>query len=316
MFRALITLLVTTSLFLGCSETSGTSPELKSIQFRAVDADGRDWACGASNLRVGNLSDVRPGDLRFYVHDVQMIGEDGRLIPVGLGPDDAWNAYPGVTLLDFEDASAECGFVIFGKAKTPEMNTHIWAAPVSEGPYRGIQFKLGVPSTVNHSDVALAEAPLNSTGMDHGQEDGRQFLRASFYSDLTGVTGNGDHHLLMLRTVCSNHTAEGGTPPEDAELCTKPNRPVIRLEPEGGFDPDQQEIVVDVGALFAGYSELGRPGAVDLNAEGRVDCFGPLHAGDVGPMSGEARCGTFYPNLGLSYETGRSAGDQSVFRVQ
>lgn len=284
------------------------------IRFKAADGDGKEWRCGSSNLRVGNLTDVRPGDLRFYVYDVTLLASDGTSVPFALVDDGKWQ-HQGVALLDFEDATAECAFVIFGKAKSADVNTELRGTPAAAGPFRGVRFTLGVPPSLNHTEVAIAPSPLSSTGMDHGPADGRQFLRASFYSTTTGTTGNNDHNLIMLRTVCNNVTGDGGAPPADAEACTKPNRPVITVERDGGFDPTQHEIVVDVTNLFAGYSPLGTPGPADLNDNGRVDCFGPLHAGDLGPTLGAERCGKFYPNLGLAYGTGRAAGTQTVFRA-
>jgi len=294
------------------SGEGGSAP--LAIRFKAADGDGKEWKCGGSNLRVGNLNDVRPGDLRFYVHEVGLIAMDGATIPFTLVDDGKWQ-HQGVALLDFEDASAECAFVIFGKSKSADMNTELRGTPGSVGPYRGVRFKLGVPASLNHTDVGLAPSPLSVTGMDHGPADGRQFLRASFYSDTTGASGNNDHNLIMLRTVCNNVTADGGAPPADEDACTKPNRPLITVERDGGFDPAKHEVIVDVTNLFAGCSPLGTAGPADLNDSGRIDCFGPLHAGDLGPTLGAERCGKFYPNLGLAYDTGRAAGTQTVFRA-
>ncbi|MBX3212891.1 MAG: metallo-mystery pair system four-Cys motif protein [Labilithrix sp.] len=293
-------------------DAAGPAPV--TIRFKAVDGDGKDFKCGASALNVGGLTDVMPGDLRLFVYDVALLKAGGEVVPVTLADDGKWQ-HQGVALLDFEDATAECAFVIFGKAKSADTNVSLRGTPASEGPFTGVRFTLGVPPALNHTDVAVAPAPLSSTGMDHGAADGRQFLRASFYSTTTGATGNGDHNLIMLRSVCNELTADGGAPPADADACAKPNRPVITLERTGGFDPSQNDVVLDVERLFAGYSALGTAGPADLNAQGRIDCFGPLHGGDLGPTSGAERCGTFYPNLGLSYATGRAEGSQTVFSL-
>ncbi|OJY28466.1 MAG: metallo-mystery pair system four-Cys motif protein [Myxococcales bacterium 68-20] len=297
----------------GATVDSGGAGET-TIRFKASDGDGKEWKCGSSNLRVGNLTDVRPGDLRLYVYDVALLAADGSPVPFQLADDGKWQ-HQGVALLDFEDATAECAFVIFGKAKSADTNTVLRGTPAAAGPFRGVRFKIGVPPSLNHTDTAVAPSPLSLTGMDHGIADGRQFLRASFYSSTTGATGNSDHNLIMLRTVCNNATGDGGAPPADEETCTKPNRPLITVEREGGFDPAQHEVVVDVTNLFAGYSDLGTAGPADLNDSGRIDCFGPLHAGNLGPTLGAERCGKFYPNLGLAYDTGRPSGTQTVFRA-
>ena len=288
------------------------------IRFRAVDADGTTVACGTNGLKIAGLEDARLGDLRLFVHDVALFREDGTAVNVELEQDGVWQT-ENVALLDFENQSAECEYAVFGKATTAATNTVVHGTPTASGPFVGVRFVLGVPVALNHVPVDIANAPLSSTGMDHGQADGRQFLRTVLYSPQTspdgGITGTGDHNLLMLRSVCNNVTADGGIPAA-AEECSKPNRPVIELRREGGFDPATHSVLFDVAELFSGYSRpLGTPGPEDLSGTGRVDCYGPLHAGNAGG-SGIARCGTFYPKLGLDYTTGRASGMQSVFSIE
>jgi uncharacterized repeat protein (TIGR04052 family) len=296
------------------SPDSGPSSAV-TLRFKAVDGDGKEFKCGADGLKIGSLTDALPGDLRFFVHEVALLRAGGEPVPVSLVDDGKWQ-HQNVALLDFEDATAECAFVIFGKAKTADTNVTLRGTPAANGPFTGVRFTIGVPPNLNHTDVAVAPAPLSSTGMDHGIADGRQFLRASFYSPTTGATGNGDHNLVMLRSVCNNVTADGGAPPANADACTKPNRPQISVERAGGFDPATHEILVDVAQLFAGYSPLRTAGPADLNDKGRIDCFGPLHSGNLGPVLGAERCGRFYPNLGLDYATGRASGTQTVFSIR
>lgn len=299
----------------GDTTSTAPSPAEVTLRFRAVDAEGAPYTCGATGLHLAGLDDVTPGDLRFYVHDVRLL-KAGRPIDIALTQDKAWQ-YENVALLDFEDATAACSFVIFGKSKTPETNHVVRGTPAEVGPYDGVELTIGVPIGLNHVATADSKSPLNTTGMDHGAADGRQFLRVSFYSDTTGATGDNDHNLLVFRSVC-NDVTDGGAVPASAEECEKPNRPVVRLAHTGEFDPAKTTIVVDVDAVFHGYTTPGSPGGPhpDLSAEGRIDCYGPLNAGDLGPQSGSARCGTFYPNVGLAYETGRPEGEQKVFRLE
>jgi hypothetical protein len=74
-------------------------------------------------------------------------------------------------------------------------------------------------------------------------------------------------------------------------------------------------VLFDVSKLLSGYPTPGSGPSAKLSADGRIDCFGPLHARDLGPQLGAERCGTFYPNLGVSYATGTGAGMQTVFRI-
>ncbi|MDI1429501.1 MbnP family protein [Polyangium sorediatum] len=314
-FRPLVVL----CLAVGCSSSdpappSTPGPSPVTLQFDAVDAEGTPYVCGAKGLHVAGLTDVTPGDLRLYVHEVRLLKGD-RAIPVTLDQDKTWQ-FQNVALLDFEDATAACSYVIFGKSKTPDTNRVLRGVPAEAGPYDGVEFTLGVPVALNHLETADSKSPLNTTGMDHGAADGRQFVRVSFYSDTTGATGDKDHNLLVFRSVCNNVT-NGGEIPASADACNKPNRPTIRLAQSGGFDPAKDRIVVDVDAMFRGYTTPGTPGAhADLSDGGRIDCYGPLNAGDLGPQIGAERCGTFYPNVGLDYTTGRPQGTQGVFRVE
>lgn len=296
------------------------------IGFSAVDADGEPFTCGRDDLDIAGLSDAQPGDLRLYVHDVHLLDADGNRVDVALEDDDMWQHVEGddhVALLDFEDGTAACEPVIFGKVKTSETRSFIRGTPARGGPYSGVGFKVGVPVALNHSETAPAPAPLNSTGLDHGPADGRQFIRFAFYSETLGDPAEGAYNLYILRSVCNNATADGGTP-SSPSACAKNNRPVVELSgPGGSFDPATDRVIIDVDALVDAYTVPGSAGGPypDLNPDGRIDCFSPLHAGDWAPpmapvtFSGAARCGTAYPALGLSYETGEVVGEQRVFRL-
>jgi len=308
-----------------CGASDSTSERLRPIEIRfaAVDANGSPFVCGATDLGIAGLTDATPGDLRLYVHDVHLLDAGGDRVELAMEDDDTWQHVEGddhVALLDFEDGTADCRHVIFGKVKTEQTRNIIRGTPAESGPYSGVGFKVGVPASLNHSETAPAPAPLNSTGMDHGPADGRQFIRFSFYSPSLGAPAEGAYNLYVLRSVCNNVIDDGRRPSSGTE-CSKNNRPMVTLRRPDGFDPSSDEIVIDVDALVDAYTTPGSPGGPhdDLNPEGRIDCFSPLHAGDWSPpmapvtFDGAARCGTAYDALGLSYETGAVVGDPRIF---
>ncbi|RDV37448.1 metallo-mystery pair system four-Cys motif protein [Bradymonadaceae bacterium TMQ3] len=308
----------------GCSEGvdepdgDGQSTPVE-LRFRMVDAQGQDFRCGETGLELAGLNDVTPNDARLYLHDFHLITTAGELVPVALDPSSEWQ-HEGVVLLDFEDATEGCEFVIFGRPQTAQTNALVRGVAESQGPFEGVTFRLGVPIELNHIEAQSAPAPLNVTGMEHGQSAGRQFIRVAFYQE--AQVNSPSYHLLSFRSVCDEAVIEGQAP-DDARDCLKPNRADYRLSSQG-FDPGEAEILIDLGELFSGYdvSQAGDD-AQGFNAEGRVDCFSPLHAGDLpggeeqAASIGAERCGRFYNPLGLDYESGRpqQGVTQSVFRI-
>jgi uncharacterized repeat protein (TIGR04052 family) len=294
-----------------CGTQPTPQPTAITLAFKPVDADGKRFACGAQDLALAGLTNARPGDLRLYVHDVKLL-KAGKALEVAVADDGVWQK-DGLVLLDFEDRSAECSIVVFGKATTTETNTVIKGTVAEAGPYDGVQFTVGVPFSKTYLPLDSAPSPLNSAGMDHGS-DGRQHFRLVFYTPTTtgdGGTFQNFHNLVMYRSVCDAVTVDGGVPASESD-CAKPNRPVIRID--GAFDVATQAVLFDVSKLLAGYPTPGSGPSPKLSSDGRIDCFGPLHARDLGPQVGAERCGTFYPNLGVSYATGTGAGMQTVFR--
>lgn len=311
-------------LFTACSDSDDNTPKNSDItlNFRMVDADGQDFKCGARGLNIAGRTDITPNDARLYIHDVALIDQNGNHVAVELDQDSPWQ-HQNVALLDFEDGTDGCKYVIFGRPQTTETNAQITGTVAGQGPWTGVSFALGVPIELNHTEAQSAPAPLNVTGMDHGPVDGRQFLRVSFYQEEHAATDA--YNLLSFRSVCNALTAEG-TIPASADECTKPNRPRYTLDKQGKFDPATDQIVLDVNALFANYTTPGTDNSTgdhpDLNPHGRIDCFSPLHAGNIpGPNDsqqiGAERCGKVYPPLGLDYATGRAhTSPQTVFSIQ
>lgn len=289
------------------------------LNFKMVDAAGKDFKCGAKGLQIAGLTDITPNDARLYIHDISLVDQKGNLFPIELDQDSPWQ-HKNVALLDFEDGTDGCKFVIFGRPQSTETNSKVTGTVAGQGPWTAVSFTFGVPVELNHIEAQSAPAPLNVTGMDHGPTDGRQFLRIAFYQEEHSATDA--YHLLSFRSVCNEQAADGNIP-ASADDCTKPNRPRYTLDKQGKFDPATDQIVLDVAAIFADYTVPGtNADATDLSPKGRIDCFSPLHNGNIpGPNDslqiGAERCGKVYPPLGLDYQTGKaSTNPQTVFSIQ
>ncbi len=113
--------------------TGSTQPV--TIQF-AAQVNGQPFACGQRYAGIGTSgSTITPGDLRFFVSDVQLVEASGRTVPVTLTQDGMWQL-EGITLLDFEDGSGPC------RNGTTATNTAV-RGTTPAGHYTGLRFTLG-----------------------------------------------------------------------------------------------------------------------------------------------------------------------------
>ena len=77
------------------------------------------FACGQTYSGIGTTgSKLSPHDFRFYVHNVALIDESGKAVPVQLDQDGKWQL-DDTALLDFENAAAAC---VNG---TPDINDRV-----------------------------------------------------------------------------------------------------------------------------------------------------------------------------------------------
>jgi uncharacterized repeat protein (TIGR04052 family) len=207
-------------------------PEPQGVTF-AVTVNGQPFRCGQryANMGVrGQGFTVR--DLRFYVHDVQLVDDAGQAHALTLDQGGPWQV-DDLALLDFEGGEPGCD------TGTPEHNAVVHGT-LPSGNYRGLRFKLGVPFALNHGDQALAPSPLNLTSLFWTWQGGYKFVR------LEGDSDAGAGFIFHLgSTGCDGDLAGGVT------HCRAENVVSVEL-------PDYQpgdEVVLDVGALLAG-SEL------------------------------------------------------------
>ena len=198
--------------------------EAVAIRFRAM-VGGEELACGRKYPGIGTTkSTITPRDCRFYVHNVRLIDEAGKEIPVELKQDGKWQL-DNVALLDFEDGSGSC------QNGTTETNREVVGTAPGGGRYRGLRFTLGVPVEKNHTDLMSMPSPLNLTALAWVWNAGRKFARLDFSS-----TGAPRGYIVHLGST-------GCTPAQ----CISPNRPEIELT---GFDPAKDEVIADLAALL------------------------------------------------------------------
>lgn len=252
-----------------------------SIRFQAMVGDKK-LACGQSYEGIGiTRSRITPRDFRFYVHNVRLIDDSGKAVPIELDQDGKWQL-DDVALLDFENASASC---VNG---TPEMNDHV-SGRVPVGRYSGLQFTLGVPFNKNHTELTTQPSPLNLTAMSWVWNAGRKFARLDFAS--TGLPHGFAIHLGS--TGCTPDQTKITVPTQ----CREPNRPEIEL---AGFDPSQDVVIADLAALLK---------------DSNVDTNQPHTAAGCMSAKDDADCAPLFANFGLPFG-GKPAGAQTFFRRQ
>jgi uncharacterized repeat protein (TIGR04052 family) len=191
-------------------------------------------------------------DLRFYVHDLRLLGTDGTETMVTMLEDPLWQGN-AVALLDFEDGSGSC---INGTRQT---NTVI-RGQVPEGEYTGVRFRIGVPEGLNHADPLRAEPPLNYSVMHWHWRTGYKFLRAGIANDSDGFW----MHLGSSR--CEGTSSNAGS-------CRGSNRPLVELDT---FVPGDDAVEVDLQQLVQ---------RIDLTDGSPSDCSsGPAESGCETPF--------------------------------
>jgi uncharacterized repeat protein (TIGR04052 family) len=221
-------------------------------------------SCDAGAATATQPARLVPQDLRFYVHDVELIDAAGNSTPVELDHDGVWQD-ASVALLDFEDAAGSCA------NGTSGMHASITGrAPDKE--YTGVRFVLGVPFALNHADSAQAKPPLNLGRMHWGWQAGYKFLR------FEALRAEGE----ALRFHLGSTGCEGSI--GHIERCRWPNRAVVALH---GFDPRTDEVVVDVGALERA-AESGDGRGICMSEAGDSRCSGPFAVIGLDPGSGAA----------------------------
>jgi len=272
---------------------AGTQPV--KLRFASV-AGSTPVACGRLIDGLGTTNQqAELQDLRFYVSNVKLLRRHGRAVRVALSSGTRYQTSQkgqGVTLIDLENAQGAC------KAEgTPGTNALV-RGTVPRGTYTGVQFTVGVPFAMNHTDTVSAHAPLNLEAMSWSWQYGRKFMKVEL-GDPGGATGSWSTHAFLVHlgsTGCTGNPASG-----QAVSCSAPNMPSVVLK---HFDPRHQAIAFDLKAFVAGDD-------ITVNRADEPGCMS-------GPTDPE--CGSVFGALGLTWQadgqgSGRSTGAQDVFRA-
>lgn len=171
------------------------------------------WGAGQARCVDGDTTGFALRDLRFFVHDVRLVAEDGRAVVTDMVPDGIFQT-ARVALLDFENGRGSCAG---GTART---HTHV-RVRAPRGSYTGIRFRVGVPFAENHADAALAEGPLTAGTLHWGWRGGYKFVR------FEASSGESTYRVHLGSTGCEGAIAR-------ITRCGRANRPRVALS---GFWP-------------------------------------------------------------------------------
>jgi len=278
------------------SAKSKAAAQAVDVRFAAV-AGKAPVQCGSLITGLGSTDQsAELADFRFYVSQVALIRSDGRAVSVKLRRNSQFrysNRYGAVTLIDLENGTGDCA-----EEGTSAMNADVQGT-VPSGRYVGVQWTVGVPAKLNHTDIAGAPAPLNLAGMGWSWQYGRKFMKIEV-TEPPGTTTPWPSKTFFVH-VGSNGCV--GDPATGASVkCALANEAKVRL---GHFNPKHQVVDVDLKALLAGDD-------ITVNRSGAPGC-----------MSEETdpECEGVFKALGISWRadgsgTGKSSSSlQTVFTV-
>ncbi|HLO93203.1 MAG TPA: MbnP family copper-binding protein [Burkholderiaceae bacterium] len=232
------------------------APRSITLSFSAV-AGTTPVKCGTAVTGLGSSNaDAQLKDLRFYVSNVKLVRADGSRQDLTLSADDDWNLSKdgnSVTLIDLEDGTGACS------GGTAAMNAQV-KGTVPAGSYVGVEWTVGVPFAMNHSDYATATRPLDVQAMAWSWQSGRKFAKIEVTdpAGAAGIWSAKTFNVHLGSTGCTGNPASGET-----VSCLAPNRMAVAF---ASFNPDSQRIAVDVRALLAGND-------VTRNLAGAAGCM-------------------------------------------
>jgi uncharacterized repeat protein (TIGR04052 family) len=265
----------------GCVDRANGEQGSRVIEFEARLGEST-FDCQQEIAAIGSTGvTARLLDLRFFVHDVELLLADGARVPFQLEDDGVWQR-DGVALLDFEDGTGSC------EGGTTAVRRELRSSEPAID-FVGMAFKLGVPLSLNHLDGGKASAPLNSPGMWWTWLNGYRHLKF----EVSTAQNPGGFVFHLGATDCDG-TPSGGF------ACESENVLPIEVELDGS-----KRVVFDAAELFA---DLDLSHAPDLETDFVAGCMA---------ARGDNECSPMFAALGASLnrdEAGLQA--QRVFRAE
>lgn len=270
----------------------------------AAEFGGKAFGCAGKIDGVGTTkASVTPNDFRLYVSQIELVGADGKGVPLTLEQDNKWQ-YKNVALLDFETGDNGCS------NGTPDTRD-IVKGTAPAGSYRGLRFKIGVPFELNHQDPTLAPSPLNLTSMFWTWQGGYKFIKIDMATGAASMSKDaGGHDGAMKGKMGGKPGAASGfsvhlgsTMCQSASRTTAPtacangNRIDVAFN---GFDPAKNVVVFDPAPVLATTN-------VEVNTpETSPGCMS---------FPNDPECNTVMPKLGFAYG-GHKAETQSFVHMR
>jgi cytochrome c peroxidase len=275
----------------GCSDEA--SPQV-TLQFDAKIGSQR-VACGEPLANLGeNGRGTSLKDLRFYVHDVQLIDDKGKQVKLELPDDGIWQ-FKNVALLDFENKTGDC------KNGTAQTNA-IVRGKAPAGNYTGVSFRLGVPSDLNHADPAKLEGPLTGTTLYWSWNLGFIFFKLDLAMAETAADQANAFEAHVGAAECTDSKGKYS--------CGRENVAAVKL---ANFDPSRDKIVLDLQTLLAQATVASRPPRPPSAPMSEAQ---PLVAGCASGAT-DPDCEPIFASFGLDLASGQAdPSAQKAFSVQ
>jgi uncharacterized repeat protein (TIGR04052 family) len=217
----------------------------------AAEFDGVPVSCRTAVRNVGTAAvQVRPTDLRLFVHDLAWRWGADERAPWTLDADPDWVA-EGAALIDHEDGEEAC---VGGTTGTNDTVRGRADLPVGLT-IADLELTLGLPPDLNHAQLATS-GPLADAGVFLSTTVGR----AHFQLGLDPVTGEPEWPLRVVATGCTTPSGQPGP-------CVAENTLRITIP---GVTVDEARVVAALDVLLRG-SDVSRNAVSTLPGGGTVD---------------------------------------------